>query len=194
MRNLKCVFMLSLVLMFFAGCEKMEIQPDPLNAADDISLKSADDALYKGSMKHCVPFKGEFQVYVSNIIHPGPPPKIQEAEGFGKATHLGKAKVYLKQWWKPPGPPPFVFPWTGTGWGEVEFTAANGDILKADYNDAKGRHESPTLVYVTFTGHYKDGGTGKFANADGDFLWSVVYNPVTNMGTVTATGNIKYSK
>ncbi len=194
MRNLKCVFMLSLVLMFFAGCEKMEIQPDPLNAADDISLKSADDAQYKGSMKHCVPFKGEFQVYVSNIIHPGPPPKIQEAEGFGKATHLGKAKVYLKQWWMPPMPPPTGFPWAGTGWGEVAFTAANGDILKAVYDDAIGKHVSKTLVFVSFTGHFKDGGTGRFKHAKGEFRWDGVFNPLLNEGTTTLTGNIKYSK
>ena len=195
MRNLKCVFMLSLVLMFIAGCEKMEVQPDPLNAADDISLKSAEDAQFKGSKKHCVPFKGEFEVHVQNVLAPGPPPpKIFETWGFGKATHLGKAKVVLIQEWFPPGPPPLNFPWTGTGNGEIEFTAANGDILLAYYSNAEAVHESPTLVNVTLTGIFKDGGTGRFEHAEGEFLWSVVFNPVKNLGSVTATGKIMYSK
>ena len=174
--------------MLLVGCSREDNRPEPLNPDDNVTLK-------KGNANHYVPFTATFEVFIDAIIHnPPPPPKIQEVLGTGNASHLGKTDLYMKQSWYPPGPPPYEFPWSGSGYGEVSFTAANGDILLADYNDGVGTHISETLVYVAFTGNFKDGGTGRFAHADGFFYWDGIYNPVENCATATVIGEIIYKK
>lgn len=125
---------------------------------------------------------------------PPPLPKKQNVIGFGKATHLGMTEMFAKQEWWPPGPPPLTPPWTGTGKGEITFTAANGDILLADYVDATGFHKTDNLVILEFTGHFKDGGSGRFANAQGSFEYYGEYIIDINKAKATLTGKIMYSK
>ncbi|MEN8123739.1 MAG: hypothetical protein ABFR32_01315 [Bacteroidota bacterium] len=188
MRKLINLFLLNLLFLLFVGCSEEGIMFESLDSNDDVSLKNA-------RVKHYVPFKGTFEVYVDKVIpYPPPPPKIQEVLGIGNVTHLGKTEVFIEQKWWPPHPPPLIPPWTGTGIGEIVFTAANGDILLAYYEDAVSFHESYTDVYVTLTGHFKNGGTGRFENAEGSFIWEVIFYPLTNEGTVTLTGEIKYGK
>lgn len=60
---------LLVVLLVFAGCAKEEIQPEPLNSSDDLTLNSEDSVL-KGAKaqegkKHFVPLKGTFEISVT---------------------------------------------------------------------------------------------------------------------------------
>ena len=57
MRELKCVLMFGLVLLLIVGCSKEQIQPDPLNATDDVSLKKANASKKECKEDHFVPFK-----------------------------------------------------------------------------------------------------------------------------------------
>ena len=187
MRKLNYVYILSLIFLLFSGCSDEGIQPKSLDSGDDISLKSAKS-------KHYVPFKATFEVYVDKVTHLSPPPKMQEVIGVGNATHLGLTEILMEQSWWPPVP--IELPFTGTGIGKVTFTAANGDKLLAEYDNAKAIHEGPTspFVNVTFTGHFVDGGTGRFEKAQGTFEYKGIYNKVTNEGTATLTGKIMYHK
>lgn len=185
MKKLTCIFLLSLLFTLLAGCSKEDVQLEPLKTNDDVFLKKADKY---------VPFKGTFEVTIDTVLHfPPPPPKVQEVLGTGNVTHLGKTDLYILQNWFPPQPPILIPPYTGTGNGEMTFTAANGDLLFASYNDAEGFHDIAPPVLITFTGHF-NGGTGRFENAAGSFTWDGEYYPATNSGTATVTGEIMYSK
>lgn len=184
MKKLCYLLLINLMLIFVIGCSKQEPLEEPIQSGD-VELKSA---VY-------VPISGEFEVYIAEVIHPGPPPpKILKVLGEGMATHLGKSDVELIQKWWPPGPPPFVPPWQGKGIGDVTFTAANGDKLLAYYDDAVSNHLSYSLVTTTFTGYFVDGGTGRFETASGYFNWEVVFYPLENVGYATMNGEIMYSR
>lgn len=189
MSKIKYVYILSLVFLFFTGCTKEEILPQSLDTGDDISLKNA-------KTKHYVPFIATFEVSIdlASVILPPPLPKKQNVIGNGNATHLGKTEMFVEQKWWPPHPPPLVPPYTGTGIGEITFTAANGDILLADYDDATGFHKTNNLVILKFTGHFKDGGSGRFTNAQGSFEYYGEYIIDINKAKATLTGEIMYSK
>ena len=188
MSKFNYLFILSLVLLIFTSCTEEEILPQSLDTSDDISLKNA-------KAKHSVPFKATFEVYIDEITHLPPPlPKKQNVIGNGNATHLGKTEMFVEQEWWPPHAPPLIPPWTGTGIGEITFTAANGDILLADYNNATGFHKTNNLVILEFTGHFKDGGSGRFVNAQGSFEYYGEYIIDINKAKASLTGKIKYSK
>lgn len=197
MKYVRIAFIFSLVLMLFAGCSKEEIQPDPLTI-DDSALKGAK---VKNGPKHFVPLKGTFEVSIdlpTKIITPGDPPvTTQEVIGDGNATHMGKTSVVIYQTWErrpmPPGPP------GGDGSGLFVFTAANGDILGADYSEGK-------TIYVFIDGKFdhvdvtmpciinKDESSGRFSDAEGSFTWSgIFYPPPVNKGYATIVdGEIRY--
>ena len=182
MKKLSYVFLLSLLFLLLAGCSKEDVQLEPLKTNDNVLLEKAKPDRF-------VPFKATFEVYVDAILDPSPPPpKVQEVLGTGNVTHLGKTDLYMLQNWWPSSPG------VGKGTGELIFTAANGDELLASYTDAKSIHFSPTYVTITFTGIFKDGGTGRFAHAEGTFIWDGEFNPTTNIGTSTVTGEIMYKK
>jgi hypothetical protein len=210
MRNLKHVLIFGLVLMIFAGCSKEEIQPDPLNTADEISLKGAK---VKKGPDHCVPFKASFTLTAS-YDHFGPivqkdfqepwpfggtaPGMYVEIKGKGKATHLGLTEFVIDQWWTRahPSPPPAEPPgfWS-FGQGEITFTAANGDQLFATYwGWADHLDDPPTeiLTHGTFIG-----GTGRFEDAAGYFTWDGLFvgtfkpDVNTTQGTVFGAGEVK---
>ena len=178
MKRLRYLLLFSFVMVILCGCSKQDAHQLG-NPLDDADTKS----------NIFVPFKGEFKVYVDHVIHmPPPPPKEQLLLGDGQVTHLGKTDISMVQLWWPP-----KFPETpATGTGEVTFTAANGDILLASYEDGKAYHYSTTYVEVTFTGYFKDGGTGRFEHAAGYFTWEGVYNPITNEGFSIVDGEISY--
>ena len=184
MKKLSYVFLLSLLFLLLAGCSKEDVQLEPLKTNDDVLLEKAKPDRF-------VPFKATLEVYIDEVLPSPPPPKIQEVLGTGNATHLGKTDLYMKQTWYPI---PNTMPREGKGTGELIFIAANGDKLLASYKDAKSIHFSPTYVTVIFTGIFKDGGTGKFAHAEGTFIWDGEFNPATNIGTSIVTGEIMYKK
>ena len=179
MKQFRCLLLYSLVIAMMAGCSKQDVQQladDPHDATDQKNTVF-------------VPFKGQFKVYVDHVIHmPPPPPKEQLSAGNGNVTHLGKTNVSIVENWWPP-----KFPETpATGTGEITFTAANGDILLASYINGKAYHYSTTYVEVTFTGHFKDGGTGRFEHASGYFSWEGVYDPTANEGSSRVDGEISF--
>jgi hypothetical protein len=187
MKYLRIVFLFSLALMISTGCEKEQVEPDSLNTNDSV-LKGAKA---KKDKDHFVPFKGTFDVSVDLSSVVILPPKYQFAYAEGNATHLGKTKVVLEQWWRPTSDQT-VFPWYGGGWGLITFTAANGDILKASYMGAVATHNESDPVLVSLTATITDG-TGRFEDAEGSFDWDVeYYQPPQNTGTVTLKGIIKY--
>ena len=103
------------------------------------------------SAAHPVPFKGRAAVEVTGVVTT---PPIQQLTGSatGEATHLGqftRSETIVLDLTN--------FSFTGT----VEFTAANGDLLKAD---VAGQFISPTTAVGTYE---FTGGTGRFQNASG---------------------------
>jgi hypothetical protein len=115
------------------------------------------------------PFKGKAEGVISFTS-----PTTAIAEYTGKATHLGKftRTEYLTI------DGPFVY-------GNIVFTAANGDKLNLDFvgmfvsaNDVEGLY--------TF-----DGGTGRFSDATGTAEFSANTSDFVNV-TVTFSGTIDY--
>lgn len=219
MRNLKYVLVFGLVLMIFAGCSREEIQPDPLNTADDISLKGAKAQHEEGDKDHYVPFKARFEL--SAIVNRmGPITQLDyqtdwlvedgviiggmhvDIVGNGNATHLGRTEFTIYQWWSQLYPYPGLLPKDSYGQGEITFTAANGDELWATYYGTADHQDDPPTEILT-NGIFK-GGTGKFEDAEGKFLWDGLFvktlvmppmptgGEILGTGTVTVTGYIKY--
>lgn len=177
MIQLRLSILFTLALFILVGCSKQAIDPDEKGQA------------YKSVI--AVPFKGMLEVSVFQIIHQPPPPPLEQlVHGEGRVSHLGKARVTLDQYWWPPefsGEP-------GTGEGRVFFSAANGDILLAEYEDGVACQITPSSVEITFTGYFKDGGSGRFQYASGSFTWKETYDPVTNEGTSKVDGEISYGR
>jgi hypothetical protein len=188
MKFVRFIFLFSLALIIFAGCEKEQVQPDTLNIEDG-ALKGKK--VKKGKDKF-VPFKASFDLtaYFDHFglidqkdfqnIWPftGPVGGMHvEIKGNGRATHLGLTELRIEQWWTKilPFPPP-VIPVKGFfsyGQGSITFTAANGDKLFATYwGWADHQDDPPTEIetYGVFTG-----GTGRFINAKGTFLWEGLF-------------------
>ncbi len=215
MRKLKCVLMFGLVLLLIAGCSKEEIKPETLNAADNVSLKSAKASKQKCKGDHYVPFKATFEL-AAVVDHYGPVMQLDyqtdwmltapaggmwvEIQGSGNATHLGRTEFEIFQWWTKFYPYPGLIDPDSYGQGEITFTAANGDKLTATYYGTADHQDDPPTEILThgiFTG-----GTGRFAEVSGTFLWDGLFvktvpgmpPPGTEFGTgeVTVTGRIKY--
>jgi hypothetical protein len=210
MRYVRIAFVLSLALMIFVGCSKEELQPEPLNSSQDSALKGAKAR--KGP-DHFVPFKASFELTAYfEIFKPvyqidyqtvwpfgGPVPGMHVIiKGNGKATHLGNTSLEIKQWWTkvhpnpPPAEPPGFFSY---GQGEITFTAANGDQLYATYWGWADHQDDPPTEILTngiFTG-----GTGRFEEATGTFIWDGLFVgkfkpvPTTPQGTEFGTGEVK---
>ena len=105
-----------------------------------------------------VPFKGSLEGVVA--ITPLAPPFVQvDIDGLGKATHLGKFTVDI---------PHVVNRANGTAIGSYEFTAANGDMLFADFTGQATPTATPGVLYIEETATIT-GGTGRFAHATGGF-------------------------
>lgn len=198
MRHFRIAFIFGLALMFLVGCSKEEIQPDPLNTADEVALSTDDDSALKGAkaqkgMHKFVPLKGYFEVSVfdRHPVTPQPPTLAQQIEGSGIMSHLGKTQVHMHQLWYPPALPPPPPPWTGTGEGTGTFTAANGDQLLISFT-ADSDHPLYKPVTVTYY-CIITGGTGRFENAKGSFTWNGIYDAVANLGRSTLSeGKIMY--
>jgi len=177
MIQLRHAILFTLVLFILMGCSKQGIGPDE------------EEQAYKSAI--AVPFKGMVEVSIYQVIHEPPPPPLEQlVHGKGRLTHLGKSMITLNQfWWLPefPGEP-------ATGNGRIFFSAANGDILLAEYEDGLAYEISPESVEITFNGYFKDGGSGRFQYASGSFTWTETYNPIVNEGTATVDGVISYGR
>jgi hypothetical protein len=100
------------------------------------------------------------------------------ADGAGRATHVGSftrhAEVVLHD--------------DGTFDGEVFFTAANGDVLRAALTGSLGQDGLLAGVY-TFTGA-GTGSTGRFADASGSATFTGPFDGIN--AVLSIDGKIKY--
>jgi hypothetical protein len=112
------------------------------------------------------------------------------SEGSGEGTHLGRFTVQRFHCFTPPGHPAF----TGAVIhdGRYTITAANGDQLWGSYSgslaptafDANGM---PIRGIITSPSTI-EGGTGRFVNAQGDYLAVGDYDLVAEAGSFTFDG------
>lgn len=177
MIQFRYAFLISLVLLIFTACSKQDIVPEQQGQAHKSAIS--------------VPFKGMIEVSVFQVIQQPPPPPLEQlVHGEGRVSHLGKTRLTIDQYWWPtefPGEP-------DTGSGRIFFSAANGDILLVEYEDGLAYDLSPESLEITFTGYFKDGGSGRFQYASGWFTWKETYNPLTNVGTSIVDGVISYGR
>jgi len=133
-----------------------------------------------------VPFKGRLEGVVTVTPFPQPSPfMFVLVEGTGNATHLGR------------------FTWVAMlvaspeeATGTFQFTAANGDMLFADFTGHGTPTETPGVLYIvddaTITG-----GTGRFAGATGRFTFKHLYDIADGFtfgsfdGTIASPGAAK---
>jgi hypothetical protein len=120
---------------------------------------------------HPVPFKGRGDGTITSVVDT-PTTRELTASATGLATHLGRftrtESITIDL---------FTFDFTGT----LTFTAANGDLLKAD---VAGNLLSAEGTYV-FTG-----GSGRFQNASGSAAFAVAVDGLKF--DVTFSGTILY--
>lgn len=178
MKNPGFIFPFFLLGLFLAGCSYDE-GPIP---SDEEALNAKEEAVFKGSKKHAVPFKSNFECWSIDFFPDGEVADKyhQVLEGSGNASHMGKAKMEI--------PDELLYTadfvdWTATA--DVILTAANGDKLFFSYASA--------FIYKAEThviGHGPiTGGTGRFDGASG---WMTYEGLWTETGKVTFTGHIKY--
>ena len=81
---------------------------------------------------------------------------------------------------------------TNTDIGSIAFTAANGDILIADYTGKASQQRPRSFVRCGNRVHL--GGTGRFAGATGSFIITRLFDLATNLtagsfeGTISSPG------
>jgi len=131
-----------------------------------------------------VPFKGSLEGDVT--ITPLAPPFVSVlVEATGQATHLGKFTLDI---------PHVVNRMNGTAIGSYEFTAANGDMLFADFTGKATPTATPGVLYIEETATIT-GGMGRFAGATGSFTVERLFDVVTGMtagsfkGTISSPGS-----
>jgi hypothetical protein len=126
-----------------------------------------------------VPFNGRLEGSVT--ITPVVPPFIVDVliQGTGNATHLGSFTLTV---------PHRVDRSTGTGNGSYQFTAANGDMLYADFVGA-ATFIAPGVLKLVETATFT-GGTGRFAGATGSFTTERVFDSASGITTGSFEGTI----
>jgi hypothetical protein len=126
-----------------------------------------------------VPFKGTLDG--SYVVTVTPPIGTFEGGGTGRATHLGKFTYEFPHQVNFGSVPPL-------GIGTYHFTAANGDALEADFTGYSTPVE-PGVVFVVEEAVII-GGTGRFANASGEFTVMRLVDQVNRTTTGSFEGTI----
>jgi hypothetical protein len=130
----------------------------------------------RASASDAVPFRGHAEGVVTDVAPLSPTSVRLTADATGEATHLGRytrtETVVLDLA-------------NGSLAGTVTFTAANGDLLRAD---AAGGFISPTTAVGTYT---FTGGTGRFQNASGMVCFEAVTSDLVHVA-ITFAGTIEY--
>jgi hypothetical protein len=134
-----------------------------------------------------VPLKGNLQ---GDVVHTAVSPTVDSVviTATGNLAHLGQATITSTH---------LVDRTTRTAVGTYEFTAANGDTLRADFVG----HAMPTAtpgVLAIVENATITGGTGRFEGATGSFTIERLYDQVagetagTIEGTVSSPGAAKH--
>jgi hypothetical protein len=126
------------------------------------------------------PFKGRLDGVVTVV--PAPPFLEVLIEATGNATHLGRFTLVV---------PHLVNPATRTGTGSYEFTAANGDVLFADFT-GNATLVAPGVFHVVETATIT-GGSGRFVDATGSFTCERTFDVIAGTTTGSFDGTISRS-
>jgi len=115
------------------------------------------------------------------------------AEGSGNGTHLGEFRVVRRHCFTPPDHPDFNGEVMHDG--QYEITTANGDKLWGTYSGnlqpTKFGEYGPIRGIITSPSTI-DGGTGRFEDANGEYLAVSDYDLVTDEGIFEMEGWITY--
>jgi hypothetical protein len=147
----------------------------------------------QNGMPNDVPFRANLTVQEQIVPDASCPSGFSGTlTGSGTATHLGAVAINA---------PHCAMPTRGgsvaISRGEITFTAANGDTLTADFMGTISPFPDD-LETNTFVGNFViTGGTGRFANAEGNGLLSGTLSgslapPRFYSGSITAEGRISY--
>lgn len=183
MKDLNRFLLLGFVLVLIAGCSKMEMEPDPLNSGNDNALK--------GAKVQMVPFKSAFDTWKvsEEYILAGEIPIGFHVvvEGNGEANHLGKTAITVDQEW--------YFPMTAgplTGTSLITLTAANGDMIKVDFNGELYPNQDWSYMKISGTGTIIPESSGRFKDASGELDLVATFDNVAGEGETYMTGTIIY--
>ena len=125
-----------------------------------------------------LPFKGTLQSVETYVV--SPPIMSVTANGSGNATHLGQYAISYEV---------EVNLETLSGVGSAQLVAANGDILYANLL-GQATPTGTTDVFNVVEEFTITGGTGRFANASGNFTLSREVNITTGVTSGTMNGTI----
>ena len=166
-------------LTVLAGCHHADSPTSPTSGPlSHGSSTAVGGASASGAARSTdvVPFKGRLEG--SSTITFDPPPSSFFAvllEGTGNATLLGRFALVA---------PHRVDTRTGGAIGSLAFTAANGDVLTADFTGASGPTATPNVFAIVETATIT-GGTGRFAGATGSFI----IERLVDLGTGLTSGS-----
>lgn len=127
-----------------------------------------------------VPFKGTFQGQTVSAAPTDDPAVIfVVTEGDGEAAHLGRYTMVS---------PHDSHLDTLFAEGEQIFTAANGDVLTADF--AGQFVPTPDGFLLGELEAVITGGTGRFAGATGSYAFHILFDPATFTSIATIDGEV----
>jgi hypothetical protein len=151
----------------------------PMVVALLLGILLVSTTLAAASARKPLPLKGSIEALETYRV--SGPTMFVTATGSGEATHLGRYTVTYEVQVDLP---------TGTGTGlSAQYVAANGDRLFAEGSGQATPTEDPSVFVVveTFT---ITGGTGRFADATGNFTETRRVNIETGVTSGTIDGNI----
>ena len=125
------------------------------------------------------PFKGT--VDADETVVPSPPTASLTRDGTGTATYLGRYTEHIVMTINLP---------TLSSTGTATFTAANGDTLTATVLGQATRTSPTTLSIVEV--YTVTGGTGRFADATGNFTLHSNLDQTTGVSSGTFSGAIDH--
>ena len=160
-------------LAWLVGCSQSVSPTAPTSVSVDRSVaatvgsetgRATPAALGSNSAAQALPFKGTLEGSFTFV--PDPPPSTFASVDFvpltGNATHFGRFTVT--------GPHRVNLAATpAAAVGTFEFTAANGDTLRASFTGLGTPTATPGIASIVETATIT-GGTGRFAGATGSFI------------------------
>jgi hypothetical protein len=180
-------------LAWLAGCSQSvsPTTPTSLSVGRSVAATAGTDAssvvgaaIRSNSAAQELPFKGSLEGSFTFI--PDPPPSTFASVDFGPltgdATHLGRFTLT--------GPHRVnLATATATAVGVFEFTAANGDTLRASFIGLGTPTATPGLASIVETATIT-GGTGRFAGATGSFVVERIVDLINLRTTGSFEGTI----
>jgi hypothetical protein len=179
-------------LAWLVGCSQPVSPTAPTSVSGDRSVpatvgietgRATAAGVASNSAAQELPFKGTLEGSFTFV--PDPPPSTFASVDFaltGNATHLGRFTVT--------GPHRVNLAATpATAVGTFEFTAANGDTLRASFTGLGTPTATPGIASIVETATIT-GGTGRFAGATGSFIVERIVDLINLQTTGSFEGTI----